>query len=107
MLDDPINRESFTAYVTQFLVTTLSPGDVVIMHNLGSHKGAAVRKAIRAVGARFLFLRPYSPDLNPIEQMFAKLKLLLRKPLNGPSKQPGSASEPCSTASRQPTLPTT
>lgn len=79
VLDGPINGESFTAYVTQFLVPTLSPGDVVIMDNLGSHKGAAVRKAIRAAGARLIFLPPYSPDLNPIEQMFAKLKLLLRK----------------------------
>jgi transposase len=58
---------------------TLSPGDVVIMDNPGSHKGAAVRKAIRAAGARLIFLPPYSPDLNPIEQVFAKLKLLLRK----------------------------
>lgn len=79
MLDGPINGESFTAYVTQFLVPTLSPGDVVIMDNLGSHKGVAVRNAIRAAGARLLFLPPYSPDLNPIEQVFAKLKLLLRK----------------------------
>ena len=79
VLDGPINGESFTAYVTQFLVPTLSPGDVVIMDNLGSHKGAAVRRAIRAAGARLLFLPPYSPDLNPIEQVFAKLKLLLRK----------------------------
>ncbi len=58
---------------------TLAPGDVVIMDNLGSHKGAAVRQAIRSAGARLLFLPPYSPDLNPIEQVFAKLKLLLRK----------------------------
>ncbi len=58
---------------------TLSSGDVVIMDNLGSHKGAAVRKAIRAAGAKLPFLPPYSPDLNPIEQFFAKLKLLLRK----------------------------
>jgi transposase len=79
VLDGPINGESFTAYVTQFLVPTLSPGDIVIMDNLGSHKGVAVRKAIRAAGAKLLFLPPYSPDLNPIEQMFAKLKLLLRK----------------------------
>jgi transposase len=79
VLDGPINGESFTAYVAQFLVPTLSPGDVAIMDNLGSHKGAAVRKAIRAAGARLLFLPPYSPDLNPIEQVFAKLKLLLRK----------------------------
>jgi transposase len=79
VLDGPINGQSFTAYVIQFLVPTLSPGDVVIMDNLGSHKGADVRKAIRAAGAKLLFLPPYSPDLNPIEQMFAKLKHLLRK----------------------------
>jgi len=79
VLDGPINGQSFTAYVEQFLVPTLSPGDVVIMDNLGSHKGAAVRKAIRAAGAKLIFLPPYSPDLNPIEQVFAKLKLLLRK----------------------------
>jgi transposase len=79
VLDGPINGESFTAYVVQFLVPTLKPGDIVIMDNLGSHKGVAVRKAIRAAGAKLLFLPPYSPDLNPIEQVFAKLKLLLRK----------------------------
>ena len=79
VLDGPINGQSFTAWVEQFLVPTLKPGDIVIMDNLGSHKGAAVRKAIRSVGAKLLFLPPYSPDLNPIEQVFAKLKLLLRK----------------------------
>ena len=79
VLDGPINGHSFTAWVEQFLVPTLKPGDIVIMDNLGSHKGRAVRKAIRAAGARLLFLPPYSPDLNPIEQVFAKLKLLLRK----------------------------
>jgi len=79
VLDGPINGESFTAWVEQFLVPTLAPGDVVIMDNLGSHKGTAVRKAIRAAGAKLLFLPPYSPDLNPIEQVFAQLKLLLRK----------------------------
>jgi transposase len=79
VLDGPINGESFTAYVEQFLVPTLVPGDIVIMDNLGSHKGPAIRKAIRAAGARLLFLPPYSPDLNPIEQVFAKLKLLLRR----------------------------
>jgi transposase len=62
-----------------FLLPTLKPGDVVILDNLGSHKGKAVRKAIRGVGARLLFLPPYSPDLNPIEQVFAKLKHLLRQ----------------------------
>lgn len=79
VLDGPINGQLFTAYVEQFLAPTLSPGDIVIMDNLGSHKGAAVRKAIRATGAKLLFLPAYSPDLNPIEQVFAKLKLLLRK----------------------------
>jgi transposase len=61
------------------LVSTLKPGDIVIMDNLGSHKGTAVRRAIRAAGAKLFFLPPYSPDLNPIEQVFAKLKTLLRK----------------------------
>jgi len=79
VLDGPINSQSFTAWVEQFLVPTLKSGDIVIMDNLGSHKGAAVRAAIRAAGAKLLFLPPYSPDLNPIEQVFAKLKLLLRK----------------------------
>ncbi|MEE8445398.1 MAG: IS630 family transposase [Alphaproteobacteria bacterium] len=79
VLDGPINGQSFLAYVEQFLVPTLSPGDIVIMDNLGSHKGRPVRRAIRAAGAKLLFLPPYSPDLNPIEQVFAKLKTLLRK----------------------------
>ena len=79
VLDGPINGRSFLAYVEQFLVPTLRPGDIVIMDNLGSHKGAAVRRAIRAVGAKLWFLPPYSPDLNPIEQVFAKLKGLLRR----------------------------
>lgn len=79
VLDGPINGVTFTAWVEQCLVPTLKPGDVVIMDNLGSHKGKAVRQAIRAAGARLLFLPPYSPDLNPIEQVFAKLKTLLRK----------------------------
>lgn len=79
VLDGPINGVTFTAWVEQCLVPTLKPGDVVIMDNLGSHKGKAVRQAIRAVGARLLFLPPYSPDLNPIEQVFAKLKTLMRK----------------------------
>jgi transposase len=79
VLDGPINGEWFLAYVRQLLVPTLSPGDVVIMDNLGSHKGKAVRRAIRKAGAHLIFLPPYSPDLNPIEQVFAKLKTLLRK----------------------------
>ena len=79
VLDGPINGESFRTYVDQVLAPTLKPGDVVILDNLGSHKGKAVRRAIRASGARLLFLPPYSPDLNPIEQVFAKLKHFLRK----------------------------
>ena len=78
VFDHPINGLTFTAWVEQCLVPTLKPGDVVILDNLGSHKGKAVRHAIRAVGARLLFLPPYSPDLNPIEQVFAKPKHLLR-----------------------------
>ena len=79
VIDGPINGESFLAYVEQFLVPTLKPGDIVVIDNLGSHKGKAVRRAIRAAGAKLFFLPPYSPDLNPIEQVFAKLKHLLRK----------------------------
>ncbi len=78
VLDQPINGITFLAWVEQFLAPTLAPGDVVILDNLSSHKRPAVRQAIRATGARLLFLPPYSPDLNPIEQMFAKLKHLLR-----------------------------
>ena len=79
VFDGPINGVSFMTYVEQFLVPTLRPGDIVILDNLGSHKGTAVRRTIRAAGARLLFLPPYSPDLNPIEQVFAKLKHLMRK----------------------------
>ena len=79
VLDGPINGDWFLAYVEQVLVPTLKPGDVVVMDNLGSHKGKAVRRAIRQAGAHLLFLPPYSPDRNPIEQVFAKLKTLLRK----------------------------
>jgi transposase len=79
VIDGPINGQSFLAYVEQLLVPTLRPGDVVVMDNLGSHKRQAIRRAIRAAGAKLLFLPAYSPDLNPIEQVFAKLKTLLRK----------------------------
>ena len=79
VLDGPINGDAFVAYVEQVLVPTLKPGDVVVMDNLSSHKNPAVRRSIRAADARLLFLPPYSPDLNPIEQVFAKLKTLLRK----------------------------
>ena len=79
ILDGPIDGESFRTYVEAVLVPTLRPGEIVIMDNLGSHKGKAVRQAIRSAGARLIFLPKYSPDLNPIEQVFAKLKHLLRK----------------------------
>jgi len=79
VFDQPINAASFTAWVEEHLCPTLMPGDIVVMDNLSSHKKPAVRAAIRARGARLLFLPPYSPDLNPIEQVFAKLKHLLRK----------------------------
>jgi transposase len=79
VLDGPINGAWFQAYVDQVLVPTLSRGDVVIMDNLGSHKGAEVRKAIEAAGATLSYLPPYSPDFNPIEKAFSKLKALLRK----------------------------
>ena len=79
VVDQPMNRVIFTQYVRQFLIPTLAPGDVVILDNLSSHKGAEVSALIRATGAELLFLPPYSPDLNPIENAFAKLKGLLRK----------------------------
>jgi transposase len=79
VIDGPINGRSFAAWVEQFLVPGLKPGDVVIMDNLGSHKGPSIRRAIRAAGAKLFYLPPYSPDLNPIEQVFAKLKHLMRK----------------------------
>lgn len=79
LFDGPINGETFLAYVETQLAPTLNPGDVVIMDNLGSHRGKRVRRAIRQVGAKLLFLPKYSPDLNPIEQVFSKLKHLLRK----------------------------
>jgi transposase len=79
VIDGPMNRVIFTQYVRQFLVPELQPGDLVIMDNLSSHKNAEVEDAIRKAGARLLFLPPYSPDLNPIEMAFSKLKTLLRK----------------------------
>jgi transposase len=79
VFDGPINGRSFTAYVEQILVPSLRPGDIVVLDNLGSHKGKATRKAIEAAGAELRFLPPYSPDLNPIEQVFTKLKTLLRR----------------------------
>ncbi len=79
VIDGPMNGELFLAYVEQFLAPTLSPGDIVVMDNLPAHKVKGIAEAITAQGAELRYLPPYSPDLNPIEQMFAKLKALLRK----------------------------
>jgi transposase len=79
VLDGPIDGDSFRTYVEKVLVPSLKPGDIVILDNLGSHKGKVVRQLIRSAGAKLIFLPKYSPDLNPIEQVFAKLKHLMRK----------------------------
>ena len=79
LLDGPMNGPSFKAYVEQMLVPTLTRGDIVVMDNVSIHKVAGVREAIEACGATLFYLPPYSPDLNPIEQFFAKLKAILRK----------------------------
>ena len=78
VFDGPVNGTCFLAYVEQQLVPTLKPGDIVIMDNLGSHKAKTIRNAINAAGARLWFLPPYSPDLNPIEQAFSKIKHWMR-----------------------------
>lgn len=79
VLDGPMTGEAFLAYAEQVLAPALSPGDIVVLDNLASHKVAGIREAIRATGASLLYLPPCSPDLNPIEQVFAKLKALLRQ----------------------------
>jgi transposase len=79
LLEGPIDGESFAIYVEKVLLPTLRPGDIVIMDNLGSHRGRIIRQFIRSAGAKLFLLPKYSPDLNPIEQVFAKLKHLLRK----------------------------
>jgi transposase len=79
VLEGPINGDCFEAYVTSVLVPELKPGDVVVMDNLSSHKRASIREKIEAAGANLRFLRPYSPDFNPIETAFARLKAMLRK----------------------------
>ena len=79
LLEGPIDGDSFATYVEKVLLPTLRPGDIVIMDNLGSHRGKIIRQLIRSAGAKLFLLPKYSPDLNPIEQVFAKLKHLLRK----------------------------
>ena len=78
VFEGPINGEIFKTYVADVLVPTLRPGDIVVMDNLGSHKGRAKRELVRKAGARVWFLPPYSPDLNPIEQAFSKIKHWMR-----------------------------
>jgi len=79
VISGPINRDAFEAYVEAVLVPELRPGDIVVMDNLSSHKGTRVRALIERAGAELLYLPPYSPDFNPIENAFAKMKALLRK----------------------------
>lgn len=79
VLDGPMNGAAFKAYVEQVLGPTLAPGDIVVMDNLAVHKNAAIREVIEATGAELRYLPPYSPDFNPIENAFAKLKAILRK----------------------------
>lgn len=79
ILDGPMHGQAFIAYVEQVLIPTLNPGDVVVMDNLPAHKPVAVREAIEAAGAELLYLPPYSPDFNPIEMAFSKLKAFLKK----------------------------
>jgi transposase len=92
VIDGPINGELFTLYVEKVLAPTLARGEVVILDNLGSHKGKPARNAIHAKGAYLLFLPPYSPDLNPIEQVFAKLNIWSGPPSRAISRQPGERS---------------
>ena len=106
VFDGPINGEAFRVYVEKELVPTLAEGDIVVWDNLGSHKSQAVRAAIRATGAHLLFLPPYSPDPNPIKQVFAKLKRLCARPPSAPSPPPGNGSAPSSTSSHPRNAPT-
>lgn len=101
VFDSAINGRSFTAYVEQVLVPTLRPSDIVIMDNLGSHKGQPVRTAIRKAGAKLFFLPPYSPDLNPIEQASPSSSTSCAWPPNEPSRQLGKPLAGCSDASPQ------
>jgi len=107
LIDGPIDGESFRTYVERVLVPTLRAGNIVVMDNLGSHKGKAVREMIRATGAKLFFLPKYSPDLNPIEQVFAKLKHLLRKANARTSMPSARQSARASAPSRPKSAPTT
>jgi transposase len=106
-LDGPMDQEAFLVYVRQVLCPALKPGDLVIADNLGSHKSDDVRKAIEAVGASIRYLPPYSPDFNPIEMLFSKLKALLKKPRSAPSTHYGMKSGNTSTPSLRKNAPST
>ncbi len=107
VLDGAMNGTAFRAYVEQVLVPTLSPGDIVIMDNLPAHKADGVRQAIEAADCELLFLPPYSPDFNPIENAFSKLKALLRQRPSVPSTRCGIPSVTSSNCSNRRNAPTT
>lgn len=107
VLNGAINRVDFETYVEKVLVPEFKPGDIVVMDNLSSHKGTQVKAMIEAVGASLLYLPPYSPDFNPIENPFAKLKALLRKAAARTVQACGPPSAVSSTPARQPSAPTT
>ena len=108
LFDGPINGERFHAYVEQFLVPTLKPGDVVILDNLGSHKGKAVRKAIRDVGARLVFLPKYSPDLTtPLSRSSPSSRRCSERPGREPTKRSPTPAAKSSPTTRPPNAPHT
>ena len=107
VLDGPMNHEAFRAYVEQVLVPTLQPGEIVIMDNLAAHRGADIRAAIEAAGATLIYLPPYSPDFNPIENAFAKLKSILRKVAARSIDKLWNAIREAPHSSRQPNAQTT
>jgi len=107
VLDGPMTGTAFRAYVEQFLAPALTPGDVVVLDNLAAHKVAGVRQALAAAGASLLYLPPYSPDLNPIEQLFAKFKALLRKAATPPRRSSGRPSAVSSPPSHLTNAPAT
>jgi transposase len=107
VIDGAINGELFLAYVEQMLAPTLSPGEIVVLDNLSSHKVKGVREAVEARGATMLYLPPYSPDLNPIEQAFAKLKRLLRTAAARTARRCGTSSAKASANFRSLSAPTT
>ena len=107
VLDGPVNRVAYETYVEQVLVPELWPRDLVMLDNLSGHNGSRVRDRVHTAAAQLVFLPPYSPDFNPIELAFSKLKSLLRKAAEGSPKASGTPSDASSTPSRQPNAATT